>query len=68
MDKMTCLELKEFLSAQIEEIMKYKWCMGVKLCHDPLLDKSMEEIGFEWVNLFAKQYRIEWVEKRKKNT
>lgn len=68
MDKMNNLELKEFLKAQVEEIMKYKWCLGVKLCHDPLLDRSIEEIGFEWVSLFAKQYRNEWVEKRKKNT
>ena len=64
--KMTTIELKEFLAAQCEEIMKYKWCLGIQLHHDPLLDKTMEDIGHEWIQLFARQYRIEWEENRKK--
>lgn len=64
--KMNSVELKEFLAAQCEEILKYKWCLGEQLHHDPLLDKTMEDIGHEWIQLFARRYREEWEEKRKK--
>lgn len=60
MKEMGPIEFKEFLYAQCQEIMKYKWCLGVQLQHDPLLDKTMEEIGHEWIQLFARQYREKW--------
>ena len=43
--KLTAIEMKEFLSSQCEEILKYKWYLGEKLHHDPLLDKTINDIG-----------------------
>lgn len=60
--KLTSEEMKEFLRSQCEEILKYKWCLGEKLHHDPLLDKTINEIGHEWIQLYAREYRKKWEE------
>lgn len=65
---MTPKELKDFMKDQCQEIEKYKWCLGVKLCHDPLLDKSYNDICDEWINNFSIQYRKEWEDKHKNST
>lgn len=53
-------QMLEMLQAQIIEIEKYKWCLGIQLGHDPLLDKSLNEICMEWINLYASEYREYW--------
>jgi hypothetical protein len=58
--KMTLEEFKEFMKAQRSEIDKYKWCLGEKLHHDPLIDRTYNDIGIEWINLYAEQFREEW--------
>jgi hypothetical protein len=63
---MTSVNFKEFLYAQCKEIEKYKWYLGVQLHHDPLLDRTIEDIGCEWIQLFAADYRKYWEEKNKK--
>lgn len=60
--KLTAIEMKEFLSSQCEEILKYKWYLGEKLHHDPLLDKTINDIGHEWIQLYAREYRKKWEE------
>ena len=53
-------KLKKFLSDEIEEIQKYKWFLGIKLCHDPLNDITMNEISSNWIKLYAKEFRKNW--------
>jgi len=50
-------ELIDSNREEIEEIMKYKWCMGEKLGHDPLSTMSMNEIANEWIIKYAGAYR-----------
>lgn len=60
----TCLsaerKLKKFLNDQKAEIEKYKWELGIQLCHDPLQDKSINEICVEWINEHAAEFRVQW--------
>lgn len=42
-------KFRECLYAQLEEIMKYKWCLGVELKRDPLECMSMNEICLQWI-------------------
>jgi hypothetical protein len=58
-------ELLESLRAEIEEIEKFKWCLGVRLGHDPLQDRSMNDICQEWITKYAAEFRKWWQEKRK---
>jgi hypothetical protein len=58
-------ELLESLRAEIEEIEKFKWCLGERLGHDPLNDRSMNEICQEWITKYAADFRKWWQEKRK---
>lgn len=57
------IKLKRFLKDQKEEIEKYKWCLGIKLCHDPLNDKTLNEICFEWIKKYASEFRKTWESK-----
>jgi hypothetical protein len=58
-------ELLESLRAEIEEIEKFKWCLGVQLGHDPLLDRSMNDICQEWITKYAADFRKWWQKSRK---
>jgi hypothetical protein len=49
-----------YLRAQIQEIEKYKWCLGVQLKRDPLLDRSYDDICLEWIRLYAAEFRKHW--------
>jgi hypothetical protein len=49
-----------YLKAQIHEIEKYKWCLGVQLKRDPLLDRSYDDICLEWIRLYAAEFRKHW--------
>jgi hypothetical protein len=59
-------DLLESLRAEIEEIEKFKWYLGERLGHDPLLDRSMNDICQEWINNYAAEFR-RWWQERKKN-
>ncbi len=61
----TNAELLESLRAEIEEIEKFKWCLGERLGHDPLLDRSMNDICQEWITKYAADFRKWWQEQRK---
>jgi hypothetical protein len=52
--------LKTFLKAEQVEIEKYKWCLGIQLCHDPLNDKSINDICIEWIIKYAAEFRNSW--------
>jgi len=58
-------ELLESLRAEIEEIEKFKWCLGEKLGHDPLLDRSMNDICQEWISKYAAEFRKSWQQRRR---
>ena len=58
--KMTPEDLKNFMKDQCLEIEKYKWNLGIKLSHDPLIDRSYNDICAEWISNFSIQYRQEW--------
>ena len=50
-------EMEETIKAEIEEIEKYKWYLGERIGHDPLLDLSMNEICREWIQQNARSFR-----------
>ena len=60
-------DLLESLRAEIEEIEKFKWCLGERLGHDPLLDRSMNDICQEWITKYAADFR-KWWQGRRKNS
>ena len=53
-------EMEETIKAEINEIEKYKWYLGERIGHDPLLDKSMNEICKEWIQQNARAFREHW--------
>lgn len=62
MEPMTGDEFIDYCHIQIDEIIKYKWCLGIILHHDPLNDYTMEEIANMWIEKYAKDFRIHWFE------
>jgi len=54
--------LHEFLNAQLEEIYRYKWIMGVHMHYDPLWKYSMDDICIMWIVNNACEFRVEWIE------
>lgn len=52
--------LLKFLQDQIIEMEKYKWCLGVELNHDPLNDKTLNEIYCEWIQKNGEEFRKRW--------
>jgi hypothetical protein len=59
-------EMEETIKAEIQEIEKYKWYLGERIGHDPLVDRSMNEICKEWIQQHARAFRDHWeAEKRK---
>jgi hypothetical protein len=63
----TNANLLESLRAEIEEIEKFKWYLGERLGHDPLQDRSMNDICQEWITSYAADFRKQWQEERRKN-
>jgi hypothetical protein len=53
-------ELKGKMIAELQEIDKYKWCLGVKLGHDPLNDRTLNDIYTEWISKNAKAFQSNW--------
>jgi len=59
-------DLLESLRAEIKEIEKFKWYLGERLGHDPLNDRSMNDICEEWINNYAADFRKWWQQEQKK--
>jgi hypothetical protein len=53
-------EVRLSLEAEIREMEKYKWCLGVQLQHDPLQDRSLNDIYTEWIDKYAAEFRKHW--------
>jgi hypothetical protein len=52
--------LRLLARAQLKEIDIFKWNLGVQLGHDPLLDRSMNEIAEEWITRHGAAFRAWW--------
>jgi hypothetical protein len=55
-----CKDLGDAVRAEIDEILKYKWYLGERLGHDPLQDRSMNDICREWIEQYAAEFRVWW--------
>jgi hypothetical protein len=53
-------EIQRSLEAEIVEMEKYKWYLGEKLQHDPLQDRSLNDIYCEWIEKYASDFRRDW--------
>ena len=53
-------EIQRSLEAEIKEMEKYKWYLGEKLQHDPLQDRSLNDIYCEWIEKYASDFRRDW--------
>ena len=53
-------DMRECIEAEIREMEKYKWCLGVHLQHDPLRDRSLNDIYCEWIDKYAAEFRKNW--------
>jgi hypothetical protein len=60
-------DFENCIKAQIAEVEKYKWLLGEQIGHDPLQDKTLNEIYTEWIQKYAADYR-KWWESRKNNS
>lgn len=56
--------LKECLKAQVEEIEKHKWNLGVELGRNPLEVRSLNDICREWIERYAASFRKWWDERK----
>lgn len=52
---------REYMEAQLEEIYKFKWILGVKMHTDPLTKFSMNDISMMWILNNAENFRKEWL-------
>jgi hypothetical protein len=57
-------EIKKTLEAEIQEMEKYKWYLGERLRHDPLQDRSLNDIYCEWIEKYASDFRRDWDKKK----
>jgi hypothetical protein len=53
-------EFEEFMRAQREEILRYKWIESEKAGHDI----GQRRAAQEWTDKYAKEFREEWERKR----
>jgi hypothetical protein len=60
---MSAHEIQRSLEAEIREMEKYKWYLGEKLQHDPLQDRSLNDIYCEWIDKYASDFRRDWEKK-----
>jgi len=65
-DGMSRDEMKLYASMQIQEIERYKWCLGVQLGHDPLRDRELNAIAMEWIDHYAAGFRAEYESHRQR--
>jgi hypothetical protein len=53
-------DIRKSIEAEIKEMEKYKWYLGVQLQHDPLQDRSLNDIYCEWIDKYAADFRKFW--------
>lgn len=58
-------DLIDCVKAQINEMERFKWFLGEQLGHDPLNDRSLNEIYEEWIEKYGADYRKRWDEKKR---
>ena len=63
-NRMSDDEIRRCAEEEIREMEKYKWYLGIQLNHDPLQDRSLNDIYCEWIDKYAADFRKYW-EKRK---
>ena len=56
-------DTRKSIEAEIQEMERYKWYLGVQLQHDPLQDRSLNEIYCEWIAKYAADFRKFWEKK-----
>ena len=61
-------DTRRCIEAELHEMEKYKWCLGVHLQHDPLLDRTLNEIYCEWIDKYAADFRKDWERKKKQRS
>jgi hypothetical protein len=59
-------DIRDCIDAEIKEMEKYKWCLGVHLQHDPLIDRSLNDIYCEWIDKYAADFRKDWENKKRR--
>ncbi len=64
-DKASCLcDLQDCIKAQIAEMERFKWLLGERLGHDPLQDRTLNEIYCEWIQKYSASFRTWWEDGR----
>jgi len=58
-------DLQECNKAQISEMERFKWFMGEQIGHDPLRDRSINEIYEEWIGKYGAAFRAWWEEQKR---
>jgi predicted DNA-binding protein len=58
--RISAQEVRRSLEAEIQEMEKYKWYLGEQLRHDPLQDRSLNDIYCEWIDKYASDFRRDW--------
>ncbi|HUI93016.1 MAG TPA: hypothetical protein VLX68_12280 [Chitinivibrionales bacterium] len=58
-------EMNDAVLAEINEIEKFKWYLGERIGHDPLIGRSMDDICREWIEKHAEAFRKNWEEIKK---
>ena len=53
--------LHNYLDAQIEEVYRYKWCMGIQMHRDPLDEFTINDIFVMWIQDNARNFRAMWI-------
>ncbi len=53
-------DFNAFIKAQIDEMEKHKWFEGVKLGHNPLQDRTLNEIYLDWIEKYGADFRKHW--------
>jgi hypothetical protein len=61
-------DLKQCNIAQIAEMERFKWFMGEQIGHDPLRDRSINEIYEEWIEKFGAAFRKWWEEEKRRDS
>jgi hypothetical protein len=59
-------ELRKSVEAELIEMEIYKWNLGVQLKHDPLQDRSLNDIYCEWIGKYAADFRNRWKNQQQK--
>ena len=53
-------DIRASIEAEIREMEKYKWYLGIQLQHDPLQDRSLNDIYCEWIDKYTADFRKFW--------